>query len=112
MPGTMLIIHPDATAPIQEVTCSAAPSGEALQKHVDGHIELVPYFTTITHAGRRHACAAFCSENGKLHGRPHNERANDLWDKALAHRGIGRSGDYLVGTIVVVYGDSGFMRKL
>jgi hypothetical protein len=51
-------------------------------------------------------CVVFGDEDGKIKGKPINTKATDLWRKQ------GILGDVLVGDIVVVIGDRGFMNAL
>ena len=57
---------------------------------------------------------AFCDEDGK--GRrnlPLNRMATFAWDAAMRRdHGCGCAPDYLVGNVVVVFGDREFMEAL
>jgi hypothetical protein len=112
MKGTALIYRPGAEAP--QAAAIGDPAEVAhfgfLQKHVGGYIEIIPHFVTIEHEGTKHRCVAFCNEDGKRLELPPNPGADRLWEKAMGVSLRGR--DYLVGTIVVVYGDADFMAAL
>ena len=112
MKGTALIYQPGVVAPEIVDLCSAQDVSSLgfLQRHVGGFIEVIPHFVTIEHNGRTHRCVAFCNEDGKLLDLPPNPGADRLWQRALGYRLEGR--DYLVGTIVVVFGDQDFMAEL
>lgn len=122
MKGKGIIFRPgDLSDEVHEF--AAAPTLDWLKAAVgDGFIEVVPGFTTLTVAGvplRQVACVAFCNEHGKLNGLPFNRVATELWETALADQGsrlrdaaTGRWLDYLVGPIVVLYGDADFMAAL
>jgi hypothetical protein len=113
MKGFGLIFCPDAgSGPGELHTFDAPVDLEFLQNAVGGYIELVPGFDRI--GGR--ACVAFCNEHGKLHLElPFNRRATQLWEEALGRslrspRGVWR--DFLVGPVLVLYGDDEFMAEL
>lgn len=112
MKGYMEIISPNGS--IHTTKLDAPPTLEQLHDGVGGYIELVPMFDTIVHGGEVHECIAYCNEEGKLHGLPVNHHATKLWDSALRRRHPGaeerrREHDYLVGSIVILYGDKAFM---
>src|SRR5580765_6211004 len=97
MKGVALIYRSDKVEP--EVTRLDTPSDLAFLKQAigGGYIEAVPGFDTISHAGKRHACVAFCDEEGKLKGYPLNNHATTLWQAALMPEAslIGRDGAVL-----------------
>lgn len=113
MPGTLIIIPTarDMTAK----PLSGDPTEvlmEIKQAIGGGYLEVVPGFVTIEHAGEQRRCVAFCDEDGKRKQLPFNSVANVLWVRAVERRGIRLRGDYLVGSIAVVYGDDKFMSSL
>ena len=112
MKGTALIYRPGVEVPeVAEIDNSADVVFRGfLQKHVGGYIEVIPHFVTIEHAGGKRRCVAFCNEDGKRLDLPRNPGADRLWERAMGYSLRGR--DYLVGTIVVVYGDDDFMAEL
>ena len=64
-------------------------------------------------------CVALCNEHGKLDHLPMNEIATALWSDALRRKGINlidersrKPVDWLVGSIVVLFGDREFMSEL
>jgi len=123
MNGFGLIFRPDGTAHGELYKFTAPVTLDFLREAVGGDIELVPGFDRI--GGR--ACHAFCNEHGKLEHPEHTEqmvfnlRATLLWEEALAARGDPRVGlrdihgdwiDWLVGPVLVLYGDDEFMAEL
>jgi hypothetical protein len=93
------------------------PTLQFMRDAIGGDLELVPGFDTI--GGRR--CAAFCNEHGKLDHLqlPFNLRATLLWEGALRvnHQAVLRDPtgdwvDWLVGPVLVLYGDDEFMAEL
>ncbi len=107
MRGKLIITYPDRPEEVEEL--DAAPSLQRIQSIVGGFIERVPYFDKITWDGERHACVAFCNEEGKLIGLPRNVVAQILWESSL---GGSAARDYLVGPIAIVIGDRALMESL
>lgn len=105
MRGHSLIIRADGT--IERAEHDSAPDLDFLQQAVGGFIETVPYFETITINGITHPCVAFCNEEGKLENRPYNTIATQHWYHAMRRA----SNDYLVGSVIILYGDDEFMRS-
>jgi hypothetical protein len=130
MQGAALIYRPWKTHEGELIGFAAAPTLKFLQTAVGGHIELVPYFTTVyvkTPELTLVDCIAYCNEEGKLKGLEVNGIATVLWDRALKrHRNsdgelmfpgglIAADGgvkDMLFGPVVVLYGDAEFMEAL
>lgn len=117
MPGILLTI--DQTGKQTTRDFDVPPPIEVLQEGVGGSIQLVPYFNRIEHDGKWHACVAFCNEDGKNQGLRYNEPATKLWQTTLHANGhpglIGPDGlliDFLVGSIIVLWGDQAFMDSL
>jgi len=113
MKGTILIYKPGTTIPeVQEI--DGPPTLDVLKAAIGGgHLEVVPYFSTIQHGQQRHRCVAFCDEEGKLDGLSFNKVATQHWDHAMRiSQGCNASPDYLVGDIAVVFGDEEFMEAL
>jgi hypothetical protein len=119
MKGTMLVIPPDGRLTVTEFTGPIdLPS---LSKAVGGYIEVVPHFDSFMHAGALRRCVAFCDEDGKRKELPLNGWACVAWDAALRRHpefeGFDlskrpSSTDYLVGPVVVLYGDDEWMAEL
>lgn len=123
MKGTIIVIGPTHTPWVVE--CSGPPELAVLQGFVGGYIEAVPNFKSILWPPHSLAsdnetpmvlrrCVAFCNEDGKANGLPRNNLADLYWSTALT-RDFGITSclpDYLVGTIVVLYGDDEFMEAL
>jgi hypothetical protein len=122
MKGRITLIAPDAPEPQITEYSSEIPLGD-LQRLVGGNIEIVPYWTTVprwitdyaSDSGARMPCCVFCNEEGKLNQMPRNDPATALWLEAIAadfrHRGTPQ-GDYLVGPVAIVTGDTEFMEAL
>lgn len=112
MQGTIVIFKPDSAEP--EVREVSEPTLELLKDAIGGgHLEVVPYWRQIKHAGKLHRCVAWCDEDGKRKQLSVNQMATVLWDAAM-RRDVGCScaPDYLVGQIAVTFGDSEFMEAL
>lgn len=114
MKGTMMTIP--ANGPLASVALAEPPALETLQQAVGGFLEVVPHLRTLETKSGTVPCVAFCNEEGKLdrpHPLPKNPRANLLWSAAMQREyGCGPEPDYLVGTIVVLFGDDAFMETL
>ena len=115
MKGTMLVIGHDAS--VERTDLTGPPDLAALQKAVGGWLEKVPYFNSIEYDGAVHRCAALCNEEGKLDRPtplPRNPAATDYWAQAMKrdHGVASPMPDYLVGNIVVLFGDDEFMDAL
>jgi hypothetical protein len=112
--GTMLIVSPDGV--ITSVPLTEMPHHTELHKHVGGPLETVPYFNWVkwpTISISRHKCVAFCNEDGKRLNLPRNHPAEKMWLDALQRAGMPTEiDDYLVGTVVVLFGDKQFMEAL
>ncbi len=106
------------TGPIKAEALTAPPDPDVLHDLVGGYLELVPYFRTVeTENGGIAPCVAFCNEDGKDDRQhpplPFNPRATQMWANCLKRTfGFGPEPDYLVGTIVVIYGDRKFLEAL
>jgi hypothetical protein len=122
MKGHALIYKTDGAIDSHEFH-GGGPALEFLRNAVGGDIELVPGFDTIEVAGvprYRVPCVAFCDENAKVRSdiRPEfNRVATKLWEEALGRslRSPHDAGvwlDFLVGPVVVLYGDPEFMAEL
>jgi hypothetical protein len=111
MRGTLLIYSP-AGVTAQEV--GELPKLELLKAAIGGgYLEVVPHWTSIELDGKRRRCVAFCDEDGKHKGLPLNPLATTEWDAVMRHdHGCGCAPDYLVGNVVVVFGDREFMEAL
>ena len=87
-----------------------SPSREALQQLIDGDIEPVPGFNSITHRRAIYSCVAFHDKAGKVRQLPTNTWATALWHSALKRQGYdglrgpdGVVSDWLAGNVAVVY---------
>lgn len=116
--GTQLLFTPYQVSPaVTELI--AKPKLEELQKAVGGYLEQVPGFRTIEHKGAIRPCWALCNEDGKRLELPVNNWATMLWDRALrrsGHPGLitpsGRIADWLVGNVLIIFGNQALMRRL
>lgn len=102
------------------------PTLQAMKDVVGGYIERVPMLDTYWAPEDKMtlSCVAYCNEDGKRFNLPHNMRATLDWDAALRAiegpdgplypRGLlrsdGRASDRLVGPVIVIVGDTEFMR--
>lgn len=105
MPGYTITLKADGTR--QTAAHEDFPSLGYLQRAVGGYIELIPLFEKFLDGGQMVPCVAYCNEDGKVNGLCLNRLATLLWFSA-AGRPL---GDFLVGDVVIVYGDEEFMRK-
>lgn len=116
MKGTTILVSSDDKTPLVVTEHTSMPKLDFLRDCVGGSIQLVPYFTSIMHEGRRHKCVAFCNKDGKLPPLclPVNHLANKLWNETLRrdHNIASHLPDFLVGNILIVFGDESFMREL
>jgi len=116
--GTMITIRPDAGIPVEVKGFARGPTLAELRTAVGGKLELVPGFVTIIYGGVVMDCKALCNEHGKLDGLPINNMATLVWERALRRTGAGLLGehdklrDWLVGPVVVLFGDKDFMEAL
>lgn len=117
MRGSMLIFKPGQLAP-QIIELDHRPELDDLKKYIDGYLELVPGFRSIVHYNVVMDCIVFCDEDGKRKRLEVNNIATVLWDAALRRNGTGllrpdgRPIDWLVGPIVVLFGDRELMAEL
>lgn len=107
MAGRMVVVTPDGRETTQEVAGEGDTLLPLLQKTVGGFIQMVPQFSM--YQGRK--CVVFCDEEGKLKGRPPNNRATELWAQSLGVQPF-RLGDHLVGDIAILLGDDEFLASL
>lgn len=118
MKGTMLILSPDGRITRTDYGDVALPEMlDAMTKAVGGYIEKVPHFGSIEFDGAVRPCHVLCNEDGKLDRPaplPRNIHADALWAKALQRdfNVASPSPDYLVGNIVILFGDDEFMEAL
>ncbi|MBO0716444.1 MAG: DUF3846 domain-containing protein [Rhizobiales bacterium] len=94
------------------------PTLEELQEVVGGDIEAVQGFLSVQFGTATVRCVALCNENGKHEHLPINMAATLAWERALRRIGIelrdvsGAPKEWLVGTVVVLFGDREFMEAL
>lgn len=124
MKGTMMTIAPDsalATEPVDPAVARDVARMLAKMKAGigGGWLEKVPGFNSIKIGKETHDCVALCDEDGKRKQMPFNQTATVMWQEALlaqGHPGLctpdGALADYLVGPIVILYGDQEFMEVL
>jgi hypothetical protein len=124
MKGTMITIAPDSALATEPVDPAVARDVARMLAKMKvgiggGWLEKVPGFNSITIGKEKHDSVALCDEDGKIKQMSFNQKATMMWHEALraqGHPGLctpdGRLADYLVGTIVVLYGDQEFMEAL
>jgi len=131
MQGTAVIIPSGKSLPLSTMMFAEPPTLEFLRSVVGGHIEWIPGFDTLAcrhlrqHGDERNPfrhghgdivrCVAFCTKEGKLDNLPFNGNATMLWQMALRRARPDDPSffpDYLVGTVVVLFGDDEFMQAL
>jgi Domain of unknown function (DUF3846) len=103
MKGTITIFRPDAVISEQR-KLDAPPGLEVLHELVGGYIERVPLWPKY----EGQPCVALCDEEGKLKNYPVNMAATQAWRRVAP----AFTDDVLVGTVVVLTGDSEFMNAL
>jgi hypothetical protein len=101
MKGTMVVISTNGVRVTAEL--DDEPTLETLQEKVGGYIRDVPGFTKY----EGQPCLAYCDEDGLPKGLPLNALATDLW-----HKQMPPIDDYLVGNVVILYGDNDFMKAV
>lgn len=119
MHGTMLVFAP-RTMGISEITFDRAPTLEELKGAIGGgYLEAVPGFDSVIYNDIVMSCVALCDEDGKRKRLDLNAAASIAWDRALRRQGetlvdlkTSRARDYLVGSVVVLFGDKEFMGSL
>ena len=133
MRGAIYVFRAPSEWEVIELT--EPPLLERLQQLVGGYLEAVPQWclfrplanTVVGDPTRPFvSCVAYCNEHGKLNGDVTNTRATIEWDfglrqlrdrynnpvfpSGLVDPRSGGPSDYLVGTVVVVIGDTEFME--
>lgn len=118
MRGMLLIFRPGERAP-QQIELDHCPELDELKGYIGGgHLKLVPGFRSIAHYDMVIDCVAYGDEDGKRNKLEANNIATILWDLALRRNGSGllqpdgRAIDWLVGPIVVLFGDRELMETL
>jgi hypothetical protein len=119
MRGSMVLFRPGGISNSPEVhSFDRAPTLDELQAAVGGDIEKVPGFGSIGYGGTVLDCVALCNEHGKLNRLPVNQSATIAWEEAVRRRGKtlrnsdGEFTKYLVGPVIVLFGDRAFMGSL
>lgn len=111
MKGQALVFNVHSSVP-SEYTFNVPPSLDFLQDAVGGPIELIPHFSSIAISGYIRNCFAYCNEEGKLQRLKPNAKAQQLWQDAMVRTGVELTGDVLLGSVVILYGDNTFMESL
>lgn len=106
MQGFMMTIEAGGISYIEPL--SNSPSLDWLQSKVGGNIEAVPYWDTIADDKGTHKCVVFCNEEGKLNQLPFNDVATHFWHRYQSQP----VSDFLVGNIVIIWGDDELMESL
>jgi hypothetical protein len=120
MKGTMLILRPGDIEKVEvKKYDGVAPTLEELKSALGGgYLEVVPGFFTMAYGGTVLNAVAMCDEDGKRKELPLNEAATIAWEAALRRQGSTLRGpgdrpkDYLVGTVIVLFGDKEFSESL
>lgn len=116
MRGSMIIMALNGDTELREF--DRPPTLEELQAGVGGYLEVVPFFNSIDYGGSVLNCVAFCNEQGKFEYLPINDRATATWELALKRHGQKLRDehdammDFLVGPVIVLFGDREFMASL
>jgi hypothetical protein len=116
MRGSMILFQPGREPELREFDRS--PTLEELQASLGGYLQTVPFFDTIGYGGTVLNCVAFCNEHAKLDHLPTNEGATIAWERALQRCGYelrdksGALKDWLVGQVILLFGDREFMETL
>ena len=120
MKGTSLIRRPGDIDKIEVKRYDrASPTLDELKTAIGGgYLEAVPGFYSMAYAGTVMNAVAMCDEDGKRKELPVNEGATFAWEAALRRQGSTLRGsgdrptDYLVGTVIVLFGDKEFSESL
>jgi hypothetical protein len=112
MKGGLFIIRQDGLVERRELT--RPPTGKELHDIIDGYLEIVPFWNHLKTLDINSSCVAFCDSDGKTVGNKKlNESATTMWENVLRLQGKTSIGvDYLVGDIVVVWGDRQLLEAL
>lgn len=92
--GVYIVIAPDGE---KEPVNTNKVSLEQAQALVGGYVEVVPGFNKYL----GNPCVVLCDEEGKLKGKPYNNRATGEW-----HKCTGAHDVVLVGNILVLQGSA------
>lgn len=120
MQGTMLVMQPNGEVKVTKL--DRVPELEDLKAGIGGgYLEKVPGFNVyVDMAGAPHRAVMLCDEDGKRKHLPLNPPATRSWQQSLkmqGHPGLieaktGRVVDFIVGPVVILYGDRKFMESL
>lgn len=105
---TMVVVRPSGHVTEEQV---AVNNLAAFQRAVGGYIEVVPSCDLFDYDNAIRPCIALCDEEGKLKGKPVNEHATRMWNRALEHRGVTHNPDFLVGDVVFLFGPPEVMAQ-
>jgi hypothetical protein len=116
MKGIMLIYEPGKQEGLLK-PINTPPEVDVLRGILSGPLELVPCFDKVAYCGKLQKCVAYCNEDGKGNRLRFNIAATMAWEQSLNSQGKSlKDGmemvDYLVGPIVVLFGDKEFMEAL
>lgn len=115
MQGILHIIPANPGSAPRVIPLERPVTQEEIQDAVGGPIGFIANFDTITQDGTVSLCYAFCDEQARYRERPLNRAATTLWSQALVRRfGAGQAElpEVLLGSVVVITGDSEFMEAL
>jgi hypothetical protein len=114
MRGGLFIVRQNGD--IETRSIDRPPTAEELREIVSGYIEMIPYWTHLSVASKNidSDCVGFCDSDGKTIGNKlSNELATAIWEVDLNRKGMSAKGrDYLVGDIVLVWGDQELLDNL
>lgn len=120
MKGTSIIIDP-VQGPLENsrTEWDKPIPLKVLQSAVGGFIEPIPLFSCMNTPEGEQKVKAFCDEEGKLKQLRFNEPAQGIWVASIANENnidyeeaALSATDYLVGPVIVVWGDDEFMAAL
>ena len=117
MHGSYLIIPVNMTPTQQLVYLDRPVTPTEVCKGVGGKVKVIPSFDTISYDGKVQLCYAFCDRDGEYRELPPNLLASYLWVQALIRRyGLHYDHavpeDVILGSLVILAGDSEFLEAL
>jgi len=115
----MIVINADEGVPsVKELQGEPGPELQReIHELIGGFLERVPQFDSIEYpmgSRVRHRCVAFCNEDGKRLQLTSNTLADVYWamSQLKDHTDEMIAKEWLVGNVVVIFGDQEFMERL